>query len=103
MLVGLGHVDLVCRDLERNLRRSWRLIAVPNLLGIAGAFFLGFGVLVTIAINNAAALAVLAHSLLPFRKLADAQADEAFQQELFSTQVGPVLPALRSNAWTAVP
>src|SRR5262249_59793323 len=55
----------IARDLERNVRNSWLMILGPNLACIAGVFTLGFGIGASVLTNNVAALAALAHGLLP--------------------------------------
>lgn len=60
----------ISQMLERNVRTSWHLILVPNLLCIGGAFFFGFGVMASVLANNVAAIAALANGLLPLRKIA---------------------------------
>jgi Cu2+-exporting ATPase len=72
----------ISRDLDRNVRRSWELILLPNGLCIAGAFFLGFGIMASVVTNNVAALAALANGMLPLRKIAQAQAESLHEQEV---------------------
>lgn len=64
----------IAHDLERNVKRSWRLILAPNIFCIGGAFLLGFGVMASVLTNNVAALAALANGMLPLRKAAESQA-----------------------------
>ena len=55
----------ISRHLDENVKLSWKIILVPNLLCIAGAFFLGFGVMASVFANNVAAIAALANGLRP--------------------------------------
>jgi heavy metal translocating P-type ATPase len=55
----------ISRHLDNNVKLSWQIILVPNLLCIAGAFFLGFGVMASVLANNVAAIAALANGLRP--------------------------------------
>jgi Cu2+-exporting ATPase len=71
----------IARDLDRNVRRSWHLILAPNGLCIAGAFTMGFGVMMSVLTNNVAALAALGNGMLPLRKIAAAQAESQLEQE----------------------
>jgi Cu2+-exporting ATPase len=66
----------IARDLDRNVKRSWQLILAPNGLCIAGAFTMGFGVMMSVLTNNVAALAALGNGMLPLRRIAQAQALE---------------------------
>jgi Cu2+-exporting ATPase len=72
----------IANQLHRNVSRSWTLILVPNLLCMAGAFTLGFGLMTSVFTNNVSALAALANGMLPLRrvkqhKLAIAQKNQA--------------------------
>jgi Cu2+-exporting ATPase len=71
----------IARDLDRNVKRSWQLILAPNGLCIAGAFTMGFGVMMSVLTNNVAALAALANGMLPLRRIAQAQADSQLEQD----------------------
>ena len=72
----------ISRDLDRNVRRSWRLILAPNIACIAGVFTLGFGIMASVVTNNVAALAALANGMLPLRKIAQIEAEKRHEQEL---------------------
>ena len=72
----------IARDLDRNVRRSWRLILAPNIACIAGVFTLGFGIMASVITNNVAALAALANGMLPLRKIAQIEAEKRHEQEL---------------------
>ena len=72
----------IARDLDRNVRRSWRLILAPNIACIAGVFTLGFGIMASVVTNNVAALAALANGMLPLRKIAQIEAEKRHEQEL---------------------
>jgi Cu2+-exporting ATPase len=63
----LAELIEISRELERNVATSWKMILAPNLACIAGAFFLGFGVLASVVANNVAAIAALANGLRPRR------------------------------------
>ena len=59
----------VSQGLERNVKTSWQIILGPNLLCIAGAFFLGFGVMASVLANNVAAIGALINGLSPLKAL----------------------------------
>jgi heavy metal translocating P-type ATPase len=68
---GLGRLcDLhdIATDLDRNVRRSWQMLVVPNAICVAGVFTLGWGVMASVVLNNVSALAALANGLIPMRK-----------------------------------
>jgi Cu2+-exporting ATPase len=82
---GLSRIcDLrdISRDLDHNVRRSWRLILAPNIACIVGVFTLGFGIMTSVITNNVAALAALANGMLPLRKIAEIEAQKQHEQEL---------------------
>ncbi|HXJ77775.1 MAG TPA: heavy metal translocating P-type ATPase [Candidatus Methylomirabilis sp.] len=72
----------IARDLERNVRRSWHMILWPNGVCIAGAFFLGFGILESMLFNNVSALFALGNGLRPLRKVAELQAQREVERDL---------------------
>ena len=72
----------IARDLDQNVRRSWRLILAPNIACIIGVFSLGFGIMASVVTNNVAALAALGNGMLPLRKIAELEAEKRHSQEL---------------------
>lgn len=72
----------ISRHLDRNVKRSWKLIIAPNALCIAGAFTMGFGVMASVLTNNVAAIAALANGLIPLRDVARLQAHQELEREL---------------------
>jgi Cu2+-exporting ATPase len=74
----------ISRELARNVQRSWYLILLPNALGVAGAFFLGFGVSHSLITNNVSILAAVANGMLPMRKVRRLQFEKERQQALLT-------------------
>ena len=68
-LTKLSELIDVSQRLEQNVKKSWQIILLPNLLCIAGAFFLGFGVMASVLANNVAAIAALINGLSPLKAL----------------------------------
>jgi len=58
-------------QLERNIKRSWDIIRIPNSLCIGGVFLFGFNIWHSVAINNLSAIAALMNGLLPLRQAAE--------------------------------
>src|SRR4029077_10484083 len=81
-LAKLCELRDISRDLDRNVKRSWRLILAPKIACIAGVFTLGFGIMASVITNNVAALAALANGMLPLRKIAEIEAQKRHEQEL---------------------
>lgn len=75
--------------LERNLRRSWDLIAVPNGLCIAGVFLFGFNIWHSVAFNNLSAIAALLNGLLPLRQAARRHLQH---EQKLATELGARIP-----------
>lgn len=72
----------IARDLDNNIKRSWYLILAPNALCIAGAFTMGFGIMMSVLTNNVAAMAALANGMMPLKRIADEQALKQAQKEM---------------------
>jgi len=81
-LRGLCSLFDIARGLERNVNRSWKLILVPNSLCILGVFTLGFGLWHSVVFNEVSILLSFLNGVLPFRKVADLQADRELEMEL---------------------
>jgi heavy metal translocating P-type ATPase len=58
----------ISRSLEKNVKRSWHMILIPNGLCIAGVFMFGFNIWHSVMFNNASAILALANGMLPLRK-----------------------------------
>jgi Cu2+-exporting ATPase len=100
----------IAHDLERNVRISWGLILVPNIICIAGVFTLGFGIGMSVLTNNVAALAALANGVRPMRKVAALEAERRMMLEMqlrdsgfsqggiVATEIIDAMPAAHDNA-----
>ena len=80
----------IARDLDRNVKRSWGMILVPNCFAIVGAFTMGFGIMTSVVTNNLSALFALGNGLLPLRKIAAAQAENLREQEKRAAAARPL-------------
>jgi P-type E1-E2 ATPase len=58
----------VATELQRNTKRSWRMIVGANAVCIVGAIFGNFGVMHSMVFNQIGGLAAVANGLLPLRK-----------------------------------
>jgi Cu2+-exporting ATPase len=81
-LAKLCELRDIARNLDKNINRSWTLILIPNVMCIAGAFTMGFGVMASVLTNNVAALAALANGMLPLRRIAQEQAEQELKQDV---------------------
>ena len=55
----------IARELDRNVKRSWTMILVPNIACIAGVFTMGFGIMASVLTNNVSAIGALANGMMP--------------------------------------
>ncbi|MGA1619371.1 MAG: HAD-IC family P-type ATPase, partial [Pirellulales bacterium] len=70
---GLAHLcELrdIAQNLHRNVKRSWNMIVIPNVICVAGVFTAGFGIWASVVFNNITAVAALANGLWPMRQVA---------------------------------
>jgi len=65
----------IAHELERNVKRSWRLILAPNIACIFGVFTMGFGIMASVLTNNVAAMAALGNGVLPLRQISKLEAE----------------------------
>src|SRR5271166_1358785 len=72
----------ISRELDRNVKRSWTMILVPNIACIAGVFTMGFGIMASVITNNVSAIGALANGMLPLRKIAQIEAEKKHEQEM---------------------
>lgn len=72
----------IARDLDRNVKRSWGMILVPNAACIVGVFTMGFGIMASVVTNNVSAIGALANGMLPLQKIAKIEAEKRHEQEL---------------------
>lgn len=94
----------IAHAMDRNVRNSWIMIVVPNVVCVAGVFLAGFGIGASVLTNNVAALGALANGVWPMRKVAQLEAERRHRLELELKQSGfggeaqeaeptPLLPA----------
>ncbi|MGH8549752.1 MAG: HAD-IC family P-type ATPase, partial [Methylococcales bacterium] len=67
-LSGLVSIFDFAQDFRSNTNITFALVLVPSIIGIGGAFFLGYGMLHTTFLNLAGLLAGLSNSLVPLMK-----------------------------------
>ncbi len=81
-LSRLGDLFDVSRNLGRDVRRTWAIVLVPNIACVAGAFTMGFGLMVSVVVNNLAALGALASFVPTLREVAQLEAERRHRQEI---------------------
>jgi Cu2+-exporting ATPase len=57
------------------------MIVVPNVVCVAGVFFMGFGIATSVVTNNVSALLALGNGLLPLRKVARIESERRLRME----------------------
>jgi Cu2+-exporting ATPase len=75
-LEKLLQIHDVATDLQRNIKRSWRMIVAANTVCIVGALFGNFGVMHSMVFNQIGGLLAVGNGLLPLRKAARVQHDK---------------------------
>jgi Cu2+-exporting ATPase len=78
----------IAHAMDRNVRNSWIMIVVPNVVCVAGVFLAGFGIGASVLTNNVAALGALANGVWPMRKVAQLEAERRHRLELELKQSG---------------
>lgn len=71
----------LARSMQKNVRNSWIMIVVPNVVCVAGVFFLGFGIATSVVTNNVSALLALGNGLLPLFKVARIESERRLRME----------------------
>jgi len=102
-LAKLCELRDIARNLDHNVNRSWTLILIPNVLCIAGAFTMGFGVMASVVTNNVAALAALANGMLPLRRIKHEMAEEEAALEQQAPALADPSQRLIAAEFTPVP
>lgn len=81
-LTKLLDVRDIARSLDHNIKRSWTMIIIPNAMCIVGAFTMGFGVMISVLMNNVTAIAALANGMAPLRQLKHIRAEQELEREM---------------------
>jgi Cu2+-exporting ATPase len=85
-LEKLLQIHDISKDLQRNIKRSWRMIVGANALCIGGALFGNFGVMHSMVFNQIGGLAAVANGLIPLRKASALQREKDELTALLSAQ-----------------
>jgi Cu2+-exporting ATPase len=85
-LEKLLQIHDISRDLQRNIKRSWRMIVGANAVCIAGALFGNFGVMHSMVFNQIGGLAAVANGLIPLRQAAVLQREKDALTALLAAQ-----------------
>ena len=75
-LEKLLQIHDVATGLQRNIKRSWRMIVGANAICIAGALFGNFGVMHSMVFNQIGGLLAVGNGLLPLRRAARLQIEK---------------------------
>lgn len=76
-LVKFHYLFEVAANLQKNVKRSFLLIAVPNTLCIAGAFMGIFGLKASLVLNNGFNLIAAANGMLPYTESSEKLEDNS--------------------------
>jgi Cu2+-exporting ATPase len=72
----------IARDLDRNVKRSWTMILIPNIACVVGVFTMGFGIMMSVITNNVSAIGALANGMMPLRNVAEIEAEKRHEKEM---------------------
>ena len=72
----------IAGELDRNTKRCWSLILVPNIACIVGVFTMGFGITASVFTNNVAAIGALINAMIPMWRVSKAEARKQHELEL---------------------
>ena len=86
-LEKLLQIHDISHDLQRNIKRSWRMIVGANALCIGGALFGNFGVMHSMVFNQIGGMAAVANGLIPLRKASALQRQKDELTALLAAQL----------------
>jgi Cu2+-exporting ATPase len=101
---GLAHLcELrdIARNLHKNVKRSWHMIVVPNVVCVAGVFAAGFGIWASVLFNNVTAMAAVANGLWPMRRVAASEA--ARRKRLSAASAATIVESETTSAAASIP
>lgn len=94
-LEKLLQIHDVATELQKNTKRSWRMIVGANVVCIAGAIFGNFGVMHSMIFNQIGGLAAVSNGLLPLRKASALQREKDALAEFLATH-SEAFPAIEA-------
>jgi Cu2+-exporting ATPase len=80
-LVKFNYLFEVAANLQKNVKRSFLLVAVPNTVCIVGAFMGVFGLKASLVLNNGFNLIAAANGMLPYTETSTKPDDESIQAD----------------------
>lgn len=89
-LEKLLQIHDVATDLQRNTRRSWRMIVGANAICVAGAIFGNFGVMHSMVFNQIGGMLAVSNGLLPLRKASALQREKDALAEFLASHAEPL-------------
>jgi Cu2+-exporting ATPase len=68
---GINHLDLLfelAKDFNANMNTMFAIVIVPAIIGVTGAFLLGFGIVQTVILNTISVVLALGNAMTPLLK-----------------------------------
>jgi hypothetical protein len=84
-LAKLCQLRDIAADLNRQVAWSRTMVLGPNVVGIAGVFAMGFGIMASVVINNLSSLAALGVGAIPLREVAQLEAERRHRLDINQT------------------
>jgi Cu2+-exporting ATPase len=76
-LAKLCYLVDISKALEQNIKTSWKMIVIPNIVCVAGVFTMGFGLWHSVLLCNVSIIAAMINGIMPLHKLVQAQKEKA--------------------------
>jgi Cu2+-exporting ATPase len=81
-LAKLCYLVDISKALEQNIKTSWKMIVIPNIVCVAGVFTMGFGLWHSVLLCNVSIIAAMVNGIMPLHKLVQTQKEKAKELEI---------------------
>jgi Cu2+-exporting ATPase len=81
-LAKLCYLVDISKALEQNIKTSWKMIVIPNIVCVAGVFTMGFGLWHSVLLCNVSIIAAMINGIMPLHKLVQTQKEKAKELEI---------------------
>jgi len=81
-LTKLCYLVDISKALEQNIKTSWKMIVIPNIVCVAGVFTMGFGLWHSVLLCNVSIIAAMVNGIMPLHKLVQTQKEKAKELEI---------------------
>lgn len=81
-LAKLCYLVDVSKALAQNIKTSWKMIVIPNIVCVAGVFTMGFGLWHSVLFGNGSIIAAMINGIMPLQKFAQIQKEKGKELEI---------------------